>query len=510
MRKPIKQIVAVAFSTFGSRLLGLVRDVLTFATLGTGLYGSVFVFAFRLPNLFRRLLGEGALSSALIPVFTDTLNGNKGKKELFRILNLVLSRLIPLLIIIIITGCCVLFIIEQSSTLQRWKTGSQYGRLLFPYILFICIAATLTSALNVLQKFIITSLSPIWLNLCMIFPLFYGYLQDDLSLDRQLFYLCLGVLIGGLIQLMAPMLELFAQGWRPKISFRKDRELHKIYHLFLPGLSGAAILQVNALISGIFAHSINESSSSIIYIANRVVELPLGIFTIAISTVLFPMLAKYASNNSQKDFKETFKQGTLLILIMNCPALIGLILLNHEIIQLLFEWKEMTSEDTLVIAPILSIYALSLPFYSMTSFITKGFHSMKNMKTPMNAAFWALLLNITFSFIFIHFWGIQGLAIAALLTYSIQTLYLFTRFYEQISFTWDSHFVKDLFKIIIACGALGLFCYFGSRFQFPILFSERIDHAIHTLGLIMLSGALYFIILLALNLNPLKLIKKNA
>ncbi len=216
MLQNLKNIAVVSLSTVGSRLLGLLRDVLVFAALGTSLWNSAFILAFTLPNLFRRLLGEGALTSAIVPVFSDVLERD-GRAGAFRFFNQVLLRLLLGLLVIIGSGMILLSWAAGSDWLPgRWTTGAALAVWLLPYMLFICLAAILSAGLNLVGRFAVAASTPILLNLAMIAALTAGlWLNADAA--RIVYWLCGGVLVGGCLQLLLPAIDLMRQGWRPRV-----------------------------------------------------------------------------------------------------------------------------------------------------------------------------------------------------------------------------------------------------------------------------------------------------
>lgn len=286
MLKNLKNILVVSLSTVGSRVLGLVRDILIFAALGASAWNDAFILAFTLPNLFRRLLGEGALTSAMVPIFSDVLH-RAGRSEAFAFFNQVLLRLLTILSALVVGGMVLFGSLARCGLLtDRWTLGAELAVLLLPYMIFICLAAIVSAGLNLLGRFAVAASTPMLLNLAMIGALVAGmWLSDDQA--RIVYWLCGGVILGGLLQLLLPAWDLARQGWRPRVEQRASTEMSELWRLFLPGLMGAAILQVNILVSRLLAYSLDESAVSVLYLASRLMELPLGIFTVAVATVFF-------------------------------------------------------------------------------------------------------------------------------------------------------------------------------------------------------------------------------
>lgn len=455
MIQHFRNIAVVSLSTVGSRVLGLVRDIMIFAALGTSIWNSAFILAFTLPNLFRRLLGEGALTSAVVPVFTDVLR-KQGREAAFDFFNQVLLRVCVILLATVFGGIIVLALLNSFGVLSgRWVLGADLSVVLLPYMIFICLAAVVSAGLNVVGRFAAASLTPVLLNLAMIAALGAGWFLD--SDEKQVVYfLCGGVLFGGLLQLALPAWDLIRQGWRPKISTESSESLEQVWALFLPGLMGAAILQVNILVSRLLAFTLDESSVSVLYLASRLMELPLGVFSIAIATVFFPLLASAVSGKNKAQFAASFNQGTRLILAISIPAGLGLLLLAEPILELLFNWGKFTAHDVSLTIPLIIIYAIGLPFYSLATFATRGLHARKDMTTPVSVAGFCLVTNAILGFILMQYFGAAGLAAANIIAAVIQSALLWrglTRAGEGIQV---AALLRPVVQIVLASVIMGL------------------------------------------------------
>ena len=457
MLQNLKNIAVVSLSTVGSRLLGLLRDILIFATLGASLWNSAFILAFTLPNLFRRLLGEGALSSAIVPVFSDVLE-REGRSGAFRFLNQVLARLLLALIVIISLGMLLLAWAAGGEFLpERWAMGAGLAVWLLPYMLFICLAAIISAGLNLVGRFAVAALTPILLNLAMIGALAAG-LWLDADAARVVYWLCGGVLFGGLLQLLVPAIDLMRQGWRPRQEPQAGAALTELWQLFLPGLMGAAILQLNLLISRLLAYSLDESAVSVLYLASRLMELPLGVFTIAVATVFFPLLAKALSNHDETAFSAAFLQGLRLVIGISVPAGIGLLVLGEPIIELLFLWGAFEQADVLATVPLLAIYGIGLPLYSAATFATRGLHASKDMRTPVRVAAYCLLINLFFGLVLMQFLGAAGLAAANVLAALAQSWLLWRALSAKRPAISFRALRPALSKVLLAGAGMGLLC----------------------------------------------------
>tara|TARA_B100001248_G_scaffold261149_1_gene251369 strand:+ start:8835 stop:10391 length:1557 start_codon:yes stop_codon:yes gene_type:complete len=452
--KNIQNIAIVSGSTLGSRVLGLFRDVLLFAFLGAGAINSAFIFAFTLPNLFRRLLGEGALTSALIPVFSETLE-SKGKEEAFRFLNQVLSWAFALLVVLIACGIWALAGLSEVSSLEeRWYLGAFLGMVLMPYMLFICLAAVVSAVLNVLGRFAVTALSPMWLNLSMIASLAgvaWVYAQTPV---QTVYCLCAGVLVGGFLQLITPVWALWREGWVLRLDFRVTQSLKEVGRLFVPGVLGAAVYQINIVVSRMLAFGLNASAVSVLYLANRLIELPMGVFAIAVATVVFPNLSLLVARGDTEGIGKAYGQGMRLIFAITVPAALGLIILCKPILVLLFEWGKFGAGDVALSAPVLMIYALGLPFYSLGMFATRGFHALKDTKTPVKVACLSFVVNVVLSLLLMRMWGTAGLATANILSAAVHGFVLHRLLVKKASAFSLMGFVRPLSHIAVATAAM--------------------------------------------------------
>lgn len=460
MLQNLKNIAVVSLSTVGSRLLGLLRDILIFAALGASLWNSAFILAFTLPNLFRRLLGEGALTSAIVPVFSDVME-QEGRERAFRFFNQVLVRLLLALIVIISLGMVLLAWAGNRSWLpERWATGAGLAVWLLPYTLLICLAAIISAGLNLVGRFAVAASTPILLNLAMIGALAAGHwLHVDAA--RIVYWLCGGVLFGGFLQLVVPAIDLMRQGWRPRVERQGGAALTELWQLFLPGLMGAAILQVNILVSRLLAYSLDESAVSVLYLASRLMELPLGVFTIAVATVFFPLLAQALSNQDEAAFSAAFLQGLRLVIGISVPAGIGLLVLGEPIIELLFHWGAFEQADVLATVPLLAIYGVGLPLYSAATFATRGLHASKDMRTPVRVAAYCLLINLFSGLVLMQFLGAAGLATANVLAALAQSMLLWRALSVRRPGLSFCALRPALSKVLLAGAAMGLGCAFA-------------------------------------------------
>jgi putative peptidoglycan lipid II flippase len=465
--KSLKNIGVVSALTMLSRILGLGRDMLVTAVFGTSALASIFYTAFTLPNLFRRLLGEGALTAALVPTLQEELKARE-RAGAFALVNQVTSWLLVVTVGIVsaamisltqmgsLMGAASSWGIE-SDTSQRLVASADYAIVLFPYLVFVCLAAVMSAALQTLHRFVEPALSPIWLNLAMIGALtgavYGGWAQSP---DSRMHWLCVGALLGGFLQMAVPAAALVSEGWRPRFDFGRSGPLRQIVALMGPTVFGSAIYLINMAVSRLIGLSLNDSAVTVLNLATRLMELPIGVFTIAISTVVFPLIAKHAADRDGEKFARSYLKGMRLILVINVPAAVGLALLAKPIVRLLFQRGAFGVNDTALMLPVLAVYALGLPFFSFVNLALKAFYARKDTSTPVRAALLSFAVNLGLSFALMETLGTLGLAVAGNVAIIAQAWFLQHRLAQGQEGLRFGHIGLDLVKIIGASVLMGL------------------------------------------------------
>ena len=425
--KILGTVSLVSSATLLSRILGLIRDILFFSIFGTSVFGEAFLLAFTFPNLFRRMLGEGTLTSALIPSYTSVLK-KKGQVQGFSLLNQVFSRLLVFSGILTLIICCVCWLCLSTGLIgnEKWVLGAQYTAITFGYVLLVCCSAILIGILNVHDRFLEGAISPVILNGGMIVVLAFGF-SPWFSENHQIaLLLCVGVVFAGILQLAIPWLKLKNSfQWKWSFSFEKSDEFIRLSKLFWVGTLGAAVAQLNILISRLLAYSLEEEGAlAFLYLSARLVELPLGVFAISVTTVLFPLLARSNEDGEAKDFETYFYRGVRVITAIAIPASVGLCLLAEPIMQLLYQWKEFDYSRVVQGAAVLEVVAWTIPIYAVSLFLVKVHHSRKDMKVPLRAALVSLGTNFLLSLLLMGDYGVFGLAWANLVSAFCQAMIL--------------------------------------------------------------------------------------
>ncbi len=455
MGSGLRHVSSVAGATMVSRILGLFRDVFLFAGLGAGPFLSAFVVAFTLPNLFRRLLGEGALTSSVVPVLAHRLE-EEGREASFLTINRVLTRLaLTLLAISLVGGVSLVLLTMLPGLTPRWVLAGRLSALLLPYAFFICLAAMLAAQLNVLQRFFVPALSPVVLNCTMILALVAGVAWLPVGGVDRVLLLSGGVILGGVLQVLICGWALRGEGWRLKLDAKRSPALEEIWRLLLPGLIGAGVLQVNLMLTRLLAFSIDDAAASILYLASRLVELPYGVFAVAVTTVAFPQMARAVGRGDSAGFSRAYERGREAIWMITLPAAMGLWLLAEPILITLFEWGLFDSRDVQRTVQPLRIMALSLPFFSWTILATRGLHSWKEMRIPVRYGIVNGFINLSLGLLLMQFWRESGLAAANVIASIVLTILLERALWRRGVIGWGRHTVKKLLPLLLATGAMG-------------------------------------------------------
>ena len=464
--RSLKNISVVAGATMVSRVLGLGRDILISAVFGTSALASSFVTAFTLPNLFRRLLGEGALTAAFVPTLNEELT-ERQRDGAFNLVSQVASWL--LLVTAGLVGlsmwglfhadfwaACALDWGVSPDTTARWLTGAELAVVLFPYMIFVCLAAAFSAALQTLDRFLEPALSPIWLNLAMIGFLAGGaYLGWADSDDGRMRWLCVGVLVGGFFQMAVPAVALMRLGWRPACALRLSPQVRAIAALMGPTVLGSAIYLINMAVSRVIGLSLNDAAASVLNLATRLMELPIGVFAVAVSTVIFPLITRHAAQGDWTSLASAYRKGMRLILVINIPAAVGLVVLAEPVIRLLFQRGAFRADDTALMVPVLAVYALGLPLFSFVTLVLRAFHAERDTRTPVHAAILSFAVNVGLSLALMGPLSTIGLAVAGNATIAVQAWFLQSRLTAKRGIMAFGHLGPTLIRILIAAVVMG-------------------------------------------------------
>lgn len=500
MSKHLKNISVVATATVVSRVLGLVREIMIARIFGTSALSSAFVSANTLPNLFRRLLGEGALTAAFVPTMSHELE-HKHRDDAFALISKVSSWLLLVTTVVVVVSMLAMAnagpllrftggLGMEPETMERLMLAAHLAVVLFPYMVLVCLAAAFSAACQVLGRFTEPALSPVWLNLAIIASLGLGswWAWGDTA---RMNLLCGGVLVGGFFQMIVPAGVLWEEGWRPRLDLRPDERVREIIRLMAPTIVGSAIYLINIAVSRLIGLSLNDQAVAVLNWATRIMELPIGVFSAAIATVVFPLIARHAARSDWAKLSEDYHKGLRLVLVLNVPAAVGLALLSVPIVRLLFQGGAFHASDTALMAPLLAVYALGLPLLSFTTVALRGFYALKDTATPVRAAALSFAVNLLLSLALMQWLSTIGLALASTLAVLAQAWYLQTRLSRKLAGLGFAPLLPNLGKIAAASALMGLVVLGGVKLLARLPLTGKAHDLAVVAGLIPVACAVY-------------------
>lgn len=463
----LKSASIITLVTVASRVFGYFRDQRIALLLGTTLAADSFFLAYRIPNLLRRLVGEGSMTASFIPVFTTYLT-DKPKEEVWDFANRLFWTLA--VVLAILTGLGILFspaVIRVFTFFgedpTHWEQAIQLNRIVFPYVFFIALAALAMAILNCFHVFGLPAATPILLNLSIIvFSVGLVWRQ----FKEPGVALAVGVLVGGALQFLVQVPALVRQGMRFRfgLSF-KHPGVRSVARLMVPGFFGIGIYQVNFFVDTVFATHPKMPLGSLtsLYLADRVMELVLGGYAIAVATAILPMMSKQAAAHDFDNLKKTFAFALRIVSYITIPATVGLIVLREPIIRVLFEHGQFSAESTVLTARALLYYSLGLPAFAAIKLIVPAFYSTQDTRTPVKVAAYALglnaLLNTVFLKSFFQTFSNGGPALATSLSAYFNFFMLFVIFRQRFGRLGTFHILASLLKIGACSTGMGVLCY---------------------------------------------------
>ena len=404
----LKASGAMASATLLSRVLGMVRVMVYARFMGDGWVAGAFTFAFQIPNLFRRLLGEGALTAAFIPIFKEKEKIH-GEEEMWRAANAVISGLV-----VVASGLIAVVMLGLAITLSMHAFSASTSLMLqllfvmFPYLLLVCIAAALMGMLNARGHFFIPAMGATMLNLVMIVSVLFFAPRFGLNLPKegrlpvQIFALAYGVLVAGVAQAAFQVPTLWHEGFRYRwVSPWKNETVRLVATRMIPGTIGVAAFQLNVLLVQSLAFWINPQINASFEYAVRLMELPQGMFGISLATYLLTALSSMAIDKNYPEFRATLRHGISSLLLVNLIAAALLIALAEPIMRLLFERGQFTAASTERAAFALICLAPGLVAFSTVNVLARAFYALGDTKTPMKISLACLALNLMLAAILI-------------------------------------------------------------------------------------------------------------
>jgi len=400
--------------TLISRVLGFVRDVIFARFFGASATFDAFVVALRIPNMLRRFFAEGSFSLAFVPVLAE-YKSRRDHESLRALIDATVGSLAALLLLIVGVGLLVApwlvsaFAPGFRADPDQFDLASRLLRITFPYALLISLVALAGGILNTFRRFALPAVTPVVLNLCLICAAIWG----SQWFSSPVYALAWAVLVAGVLQLLIqlPALTGLRLLPRPKLAWRHPG-VRKIRRLMLPTLFGSSVAQINILVDTLIASMIAQGAVSWLYYSDRLMEFPLGVFGIAIATVMLPSLSQRHSDDDRAGFAQTIDWGLKMAVLIALPAAVGLIFLAGPIITTLFFHGAFSAHAAEMSAVSLAAYAAGLPAFVLVKVLAPGFYSRQDTKTPVRIAVIALLSNVVLNLVFVALltrWPIAGL-----------------------------------------------------------------------------------------------------
>lgn len=407
----------MAFGTLTSRVLGLAREVL-FAALFPRIVTDAWYAAFRIPNIFRRLFGEGSLSVSFIPVFIDARLDSQARASnlvnSFYTLFLILLATLTALGIIFTEPVFRMLLDDQFMNVPgKFELTVNMGKIMFAYIFLVCLYAYYMAILNAVGKFGWAAMAPTFFNIVMVISTLVP--AAWFRWDGEA--LAWGVIIGGVVQAGVLIPALIKQGYLPKLGFHlRHPDVIRVLRSMGPGLIGMGILQVTTLVNMVFATSLGEGSLSYLNLADRLMELPLSLVSVSIGSALLPTLSQLRSQGKAQEATAATDQYFRMNLFVCFPAAVGLFVLAQPIVELLFERGQFLPSETLIVADVIRIYAANMIFISCIRVYVPSFYAVKNTWLPAMASIIALVLHLGLAPILKAEWGLHGLNVSSLVS----------------------------------------------------------------------------------------------
>ncbi len=492
-RHLVKAAGVMGLMTLVSRVLGMIRDVFSAKVFGTSWQWDAFVYAFSLPNFFRRLVGEGALASAFIPVYSELLQ-TKGEKEAFRFANVLISLLsVCFLIFLVIVEAALAFLMKVEVFPERVHLVFDFLRFFFPYLTLMSLYAVGMGILNCHRHFFAPSLGPLVLNLCWIGGTVWVLFLADHGMPDRLRLLALIVLFSGVLQDLVQVPQLHKIGFRVQWLWEPLYPgIQKAVRLILPVILGFSVMQVNLLVDATFAFWIGPGANSTLWYGNRLMQLPLGVFAVAMGMALLPTLSNQVASGQFEQARKNISFSLRTIALITLPCAAGLMTLAKPIVQLLYERGQFDMVSTQRTSAVLIWYALGLFTYAAQKILTPAFHSLQNTKTPVRIAMICMVSNIVFNFLLMGSMKEAGLALSTTLSGLIQFGLLFLALHRGALRLPLKEIFGSLARILGATLAMSATAFVAYRFfenTFPGI--GTVYEAIRVLGSISIAAAFY-------------------
>jgi putative peptidoglycan lipid II flippase len=450
-----------ALGTLASRILGLFRDMITARYFPVDVRDAFFN-AFRLPNLFRRVLGEGSLSVSFIPIFVEILSGKKtsATESELRAKSLVGGVFSILMSVSIAISC--LAIIFMDDMLRVLLSGQEYmsvpgkfeltvrlGRIMFAFLILISLYAFFMAILQSMKKFAMTALAPCFFNLALIAAALFS---PRVAAPETV--LAWSVIVGGFLQMAVLVPGVVKSGYFPRFTFKWNTpEILRVLKAVIPSTFGMSVMQITALVNMHFASRLPSGSHTYLYLADRILELPLSMFVVSVGSALLPTLAAYWAEGNREGMADTINHYIRLIIFVALPAALGMFVLAQPITEVLFMGREFSYDDAVKTSQVIQVYAFSVIVAAGVRILAQGFYAIQNTWFPAVAGSVALVSHILFAYALTKTFGLRGLAAASVLSATVNLLMLATAYNSWVGSLQVRKLGMSFAKFLV-CGAV--------------------------------------------------------
>src|SRR5688572_4918695 len=479
----------ISLLTLGSRILGVVRESLAARFFGAGLVSTAFTVAFTLPNLFRRLFGEGALSAAFIPLYSQSLKTGSAT-EANRFAAASVNLLIVILLTLTLVGELVLFALSRVTQRPDYLLTIKLAAIMLPYVLMVCGTAFLGAILQVHRRFGMTAAAPIILNIALIGGTIAGAYLWDMGTEagrvRAVYLVSVLVLVAGVLQVLSLVPALRSVGFQFDLSatFRTPA-ISRMLKLSIPVAIGAGVLQLSVVLDrsiayflaqGLdahgqvithfhflgkwFAYPLQLGAAPRLWWAQNLYQFPLGVFAIALATAIFPALSTDAQDADREKFREGLRRGIKVTLWEGLPASVGLIIVALPAVQLLFEGGRFTPHDSELVARSLRFYAMAIWAFSLQQILNKAYFALQDTKTPLALSIVTLILTLAIELpLLFSPLGEAALACGTSMAFMFQALLMLWLLDRRICGLGLSQLGGYVSKLVIATAIMALCCW---------------------------------------------------
>lgn len=510
-RRLIKSTLITGGMTLLSRISGLVRDMV-FAGLigaGAGIAADAFYVAFRIPNFLRRIFGEGAFSQAFVPVFTEykTRAPQEEVREFVdRMAGIFGLVLFGVTLLGVLAAPFIVYALAPGFSGEKYDLTVTMLRITFPYILFISLVAMAAGILNTYGRFGAAAFTPVLLNLSMIG----AALWLAPRMDNPVLALAWGVFIAGAAQLLFQLPFLKRLGFLPRPRLRRGHDgVARVFRLMLPAIFGVSVAQINTLVNTMLASFLVTGSVSWLYYSDRLMEFPLGVFGIALATVILPSLSHQHTNGDKHEFSRLLDWALRWVFLIGVPATVALILLAGPLVATFFRFGKFSAHDVQMSTQALIAFSVGLPGFILVKVLAPGFYARQDTKTPVRIGMIAMGVNIALSVALVFTLKHVGLALAISLAAFVNAALLYRLLRRHGVYAPEPGWARFFLRILLASGAMGVALAWGAGDLNSWLAARAATRALHLTLLVVGGSVVYFLMLYLLGARPRELLLRR-